>query len=381
MVYPKGAYFGHAYKAMVPFHLRRQQRLKKPRNVFHALKMLSDGVLWDLVRQKEICLKELYFDTTTMEPDIIFRPSAFSNGFGFTIGKTDSKSPKSCSSTTTGSSGEDADDEKEWNSGGFGFCVQEEPTAPTQEGQTNDKEQEDEISMNDENFGFAEWAKHPKKRASELDTLYLAEQFLPDPEKRKLAWKGPPPPPKVYLTPEQMKRMKGLKAYQRNTNRAAARIRRAMREKAKTMTSTETDQNEPCCSSSIACTKEKPSTSKDAKRESIAGRLTYILHNFFASMPGKEYRRPSLNLKTQFVSNNNDETLWLCPVCKKDETKSIPDDIMISCDKCGDWYHYSCIGIRGEYNERRRWYCKRCLFKAARDNKFDPGEYPLFEHK
>ena len=35
---------------------------------------------------------------------------------------------------------------------------------------------------------------------------------------------------------------------------------------------------------------------------------------------------------------------------------------MIGCDKCDDWYHWSCVGIKREPRKDSNWYCKNCKF-------------------
>jgi len=34
-------------------------------------------------------------------------------------------------------------------------------------------------------------------------------------------------------------------------------------------------------------------------------------------------------------------------------------DDMIECDRCGEWYHHSCVGIK--YIEKSEWFCENCM--------------------
>ena len=41
---------------------------------------------------------------------------------------------------------------------------------------------------------------------------------------------------------------------------------------------------------------------------------------------------------------------------------------MIGCDKCDDWYHWSCVGIKREPRKDSNWYCKNCKFFMESEN-------------
>lgn len=54
-----------------------------------------------------------------------------------------------------------------------------------------------------------------------------------------------------------------------------------------------------------------------------------------------------------------DSKVWICPGCHQ------PDDgsPMIGCDKCEEWYHWTCVGVVQAPPEDATWYCPRCLTK------------------
>jgi len=65
---------------------------------------------------------------------------------------------------------------------------------------------------------------------------------------------------------------------------------------------------------------------------------------------------------TETVGSYLDESgnkVWICPACGKQDDGSP----MIGCDKCDDWYHWSCVGINSEPSENQDWFCTRCMQK------------------
>lgn len=43
------------------------------------------------------------------------------------------------------------------------------------------------------------------------------------------------------------------------------------------------------------------------------------------------------------------------------------DDKMIECEKCQDWYHYCCVGLRsGKKKQTRNWFCNFCQPKRQK---------------
>lgn len=66
--------------------------------------------------------------------------------------------------------------------------------------------------------------------------------------------------------------------------------------------------------------------------------------------------------ETITVDEKVEDKLWICPNCNR------PDDgtMMIGCDKCDDWYHYSCVGIVVEPNEDEPWFCPKCILKETK---------------
>lgn len=54
------------------------------------------------------------------------------------------------------------------------------------------------------------------------------------------------------------------------------------------------------------------------------------------------------------VSYFDDDTVWICPKCGKEDDGSE----MIGCDKCPDWYHNLCVGIKKV--PEGSWFCPKC---------------------
>ncbi|CAL8079354.1 unnamed protein product [Orchesella dallaii] len=471
MVFPKQAYFGQAYKATIPFHLRRVLQVKKPRSAYHVYSLVSDDVLWDLYVNNAIDIKELYFDfTSTPWHKGILIPT--SDQLCHPKGSTGSTSPESVSSMSSPSECED--EKMELETLDSAASKKEEASVeglvkveiPTKNELKRIQALKDEPVAGPSGLQapYKPCKRHMKKRKSELDYLYMDEEFQPDAEKRKLAWKGPPfkhlkkdettdvdsdaelakeraatmtvkvkeqieaanePQPSTSKACNNGSKtvaktqIKTVNEPQPSTSKACNNGSKTVAKKkieaanepqpstskacnngSKTVAKKQMEAaNEPQPSTSKACNngsktvakkqmeaayEPQPSTSRacnngseKAVKDALFKRLSTIMHNFFSSMPGTDYRRPSMSLQTQLVDENG-EKKWLCPVCKKEDLSENGDE-MISCDKCGDWYHFACVGIKGEYQSKRRWYCKRCVFKALRGNKFEPAEFPLFE--
>jgi len=56
---------------------------------------------------------------------------------------------------------------------------------------------------------------------------------------------------------------------------------------------------------------------------------------------------------------SSEEDIYYCPSCSK------PDDgsPMVGCDKCDNWHHYSCVGLKNTPPKDQKWYCPDCKNK------------------
>lgn len=79
------------------------------------------------------------------------------------------------------------------------------------------------------------------------------------------------------------------------------------------------------------------------------------------SAKGKRGRKPNAlkELLDEVDDDHGDDggdKVWICPGCNK------PDDgsPMIGCDKCDDWFHWPCVGIKSDPLPDVDWYCPRC---------------------
>lgn len=61
---------------------------------------------------------------------------------------------------------------------------------------------------------------------------------------------------------------------------------------------------------------------------------------------------------------DEEEKIWICPTCNK------PDDgsPMICCDKCEQWFHWSCVGVKKDPGNDP-WFCTSCKDKQKKDEK------------
>lgn len=98
-------------------------------------------------------------------------------------------------------------------------------------------------------------------------------------------------------------------------------------------------------------------------------KLRKILRDDFQWMAGTEYRRADMN--KSFVLEGQDEKLYFCPVCKRQEGT----EPMVACSRCSDWYHFRCIKIL-DYPENLNWWCKRCVYREILVEKYDKAHFP-----
>ncbi|CAG7828907.1 unnamed protein product [Allacma fusca] len=72
-------------------------------------------------------------------------------------------------------------------------------------------------------------------------------------------------------------------------------------------------------------------------------------------------------LVTETVGSYIDEhgnKVWICPACGRQDDGSP----MIGCEKCDDWYHFTCVGIVEAPDETESWFCKKCVVKEKASN-------------
>ena len=67
------------------------------------------------------------------------------------------------------------------------------------------------------------------------------------------------------------------------------------------------------------------------------------------------------------VVPSEDNDVFICTVCNKaciDDPKSTNEE-SIGCDKCGNWFHYVCVGVKGDEHfltrKNSKWHCPDCI--------------------
>ncbi|KAK3930917.1 Transcription initiation factor TFIID subunit 3 [Frankliniella fusca] len=53
---------------------------------------------------------------------------------------------------------------------------------------------------------------------------------------------------------------------------------------------------------------------------------------------------------------------------------------MIGCDKCKEWFHMSCVGIKRHQKLPSKWFCKKCLPSESVGNVLQKKSTPSFNH-
>lgn len=56
------------------------------------------------------------------------------------------------------------------------------------------------------------------------------------------------------------------------------------------------------------------------------------------------------------MNSNRNDTISICQECG-----GADDVLMVQCDNCDKWSHFSCVGVRQEI-EDYEWLCNRCNF-------------------
>ncbi|KAF7990063.1 hypothetical protein HCN44_009006 [Aphidius gifuensis] len=72
--------------------------------------------------------------------------------------------------------------------------------------------------------------------------------------------------------------------------------------------------------------------------------------------PGYPEKRP----QSSYINSAGNE-IWVCPACGKEDNGTV----MIGCDSprdvCNAWYHWACLRLPGEAQDRETWYCYYCI--------------------
>ena len=67
-----------------------------------------------------------------------------------------------------------------------------------------------------------------------------------------------------------------------------------------------------------------------------------------------------------FYNINFPIKVWICPKCRKQDDGSP----MIGCDKCDEWYHNLCLGLKTVPSGE--WFCPKCVAKKSAKKKKVP---------
>ena len=76
----------------------------------------------------------------------------------------------------------------------------------------------------------------------------------------------------------------------------------------------------------------------------------------------------------------NDEKETFC-YCQQNNDSQKP---MVQCDKCSEWFHFSCTGLDSDFASLDEWYCKHCEIVVADvarhctcGDEFDPNKQTI----
>jgi len=72
------------------------------------------------------------------------------------------------------------------------------------------------------------------------------------------------------------------------------------------------------------------------------------------------------DMGNQSVVDFGGDKVWICPKCKKQDDGSP----MIGCDKCDEWYHNLCLGLKTVPSGE--WFCPKCVKKKNEKKKKVP---------
>ena len=80
------------------------------------------------------------------------------------------------------------------------------------------------------------------------------------------------------------------------------------------------------------------------------------------------------------VKKLKDEDETFC-YCKQSNDSQKP---MVQCDKCSNWFHFSCTGLDSDFASLDEWYCKHCIVVVADctrlctcGDEFDPNKQTI----
>uniref|UniRef100_A0A915HGM2 PHD-type domain-containing protein n=1 Tax=Romanomermis culicivorax TaxID=13658 RepID=A0A915HGM2_ROMCU len=61
--------------------------------------------------------------------------------------------------------------------------------------------------------------------------------------------------------------------------------------------------------------------------------------------------------------SNDEEKIWYCPVCQVPYEDGVD---MIACDKCDNWFHWTCVGLTKAPPDHEPWFCTSCDTKRIK---------------